>query len=68
MAIGDETDRIVEEEDPGPSESDSVLLQDTLNDVQVNQALIVDQQASLYEAVCASTRLRSETQFAASSG
>ena len=51
MPIRDEADRIAAEERPGPSELESVLVQDTLKSVQFNQALIVDEQASLYQAV-----------------
>jgi len=51
MAIGDEANRIAREESPGPSELESVLLKDTLRDVQFNSALIVDEHASLYEAI-----------------
>jgi len=51
MILGDEADRIVAEESPGPSELESVLLQDTLKDVQFNSAIIVDEQTSVYEAV-----------------
>ncbi len=51
MAIIDETDRVAEEESPGPSELESVLLEDTLKDVQRNPVPIIDEQASLYEAI-----------------
>jgi CBS domain-containing protein len=52
MAIDDEAGRLAaEEESPEPSELESVLLQDTLKDVKFNQAVVVDEQASVYEAV-----------------
>lgn len=51
MATGEEADRIAQEESPGSSDLESVLLQDTLKDIQFNSALVLDEQASLYEAV-----------------
>jgi CBS domain-containing protein len=51
MAIDDEASRPAEEECPGPNELESVLLQDTLKDVEFNRALVVDEHASVYEAV-----------------
>ncbi len=51
MAVVDETDRVAEEERPGPSELESVLLEDTLKDVQCNPVPIIDEQVSLCEAV-----------------
>lgn len=51
MVTGDEADRIAEEESPGPSELESVLLQDTLKDVEFDRGLIVEEQTSVYEAV-----------------
>jgi hypothetical protein len=40
MAIDDEASRLAEEESPGPSEFESVLLQDRTKDVQFNKALV----------------------------
>jgi CBS domain-containing protein len=51
MTIDDEASRLAEEESPGPNELESVLLQDTLKDVEFNRALVVDEHASVYEAV-----------------
>ncbi len=51
MAIVEESDRIAQEESPGPSELESVLLQDTLKDVQCNRVPIIDEDESLYEAI-----------------
>jgi CBS domain-containing protein len=47
----DEIERTAQEENPGPSDLQSVLLQDTLKDVQFNKPVVVDEQTSLYEAV-----------------
>ncbi len=51
MATVDETDRVAQEESPGPSELGYVLLEDTLKDVQFNQVPILDEKGSLYEAI-----------------
>jgi len=52
MAIDDEAGRLAaEEESPGPTELESVLLEDTLKDVKFNEALVVDEQVSVFEAV-----------------
>lgn len=51
MAIDDEASRLAEAESPAPTELESILLQDTLKDVEFNRALLVDEHASVYEAV-----------------
>lgn len=51
MATGDEKERFLEEERPGPSELESVLLEDTLKEVQFTEGLVLDEHASLYDAV-----------------
>lgn len=58
MATGDERERVLEEERPGPEEErlgpsdlESVLLEDTLKEVQVTDGLVLDEHASLYDAV-----------------
>jgi len=51
MAIDNETARIAEEENPGPSDLESVLLQDSLGEIEVNRALVIDESSSIYEAV-----------------
>jgi CBS domain-containing protein len=42
---------MAEEECPGPPELESVLLQDTLREVELNPALVVDEHASLAECI-----------------
>ena len=39
MTIDDKASRLAEEESPGPNELESVLLQDTLKDVEFDRAL-----------------------------
>lgn len=52
MDVGDEKDRILEEERPGPSDLESVLLQDTVKEVQFADGLLtLEVEASLYDAV-----------------
>ena len=51
MAIDNETARIAEEERPGPSDLESVLLQDSLREIEVNPALVIEESSSIYEAV-----------------
>ncbi|HSR57712.1 MAG TPA: CBS domain-containing protein [Candidatus Binataceae bacterium] len=51
MSVGDEKDRILEEKSPGPSDLESVLLQDTVKEIQFGDGLTIDSKSSLYEAV-----------------
>jgi CBS domain-containing protein len=51
MVFNNETERIMQEESPGPSELESVLFQDSLKDIEVNPALVIDEAGSLYEAI-----------------
>jgi CBS domain-containing protein len=51
MAIDNEATRIAQEENPGPSELESVLLQDSLKEIEVDPAMAMDETSSIYEAV-----------------
>ncbi len=51
MATVDEKERFLEEERPGPSDLESVLLEDTLKEIQFTDVLVLDENASLYDAI-----------------
>jgi len=51
MSVSNETERMAQEESPGPSELESFLLEDSLKDIEVNPALVIDETSSINEAV-----------------
>ncbi len=51
MATVDEKERFLEEERPGPSDLESVLFEDTLKEIQFIDGLVLDERASLYDAL-----------------
>jgi CBS domain-containing protein len=51
MAQYDEIDRVLDEENPGPSDLESVLAHETLGDVLCDPPLILDSEGSLADAL-----------------